>query len=36
MKLINIGLTLKIKKYKFNTTIINYLEIVYTLEGLKI
>ena len=36
MKLIDIGLTLKIKKYKFNIIIVNYLRIVYILEGLKI
>ena len=35
-KLINIELTLKIKKYKFNITIVNYLKIIYILEGLKI
>ena len=35
-KLIDTGLTLKIKKYKFDTITVNYLGMVYTLEGLKI
>jgi hypothetical protein len=30
------GLTLKIKKYVFNTTIVNYLGMIYTPERLKI
>jgi hypothetical protein len=34
--LIDKGLTLKIKKYTFNTTTVNYLRIIYTPEGLKI
>jgi hypothetical protein len=34
--LIDKELTLKIKKYIFNTTIVNYLRIIYILEGLKI
>jgi hypothetical protein len=34
--LIDKGLTLKIKKYIFNTTTVNYFKIIYILEGLKI
>ena len=35
-KLMNAGLTLKIKKCEFDTTTVNYLGMVYTPEGLKI
>ena len=35
-ELIKAGLTLKIKKYKFDITQVNYLEITYTTNRLKI
>ena len=35
-ELMNIGLIIKIKKYKFDITTVNYLRIVYILEKLKI
>jgi hypothetical protein len=34
--LIDKGLTLKIKKYIFNTMTVNYLRMIYIPEGLKI
>jgi hypothetical protein len=35
-KLIKARITLKIKKYKFDTTTIKYLRIIYSTEGLQI